>query len=218
MARTSKSRGSIPFELRSGNKPSPNKFLGGLGKKIGGAMMGAAGGLFGGLAGKVGGKLFGGGGGGPASAIQASRAGAGGALYGGMNKPNLPPGGGFGDSVMSSKSFVPPEMMGGRSILTKKEGYTPYKTDAILVRGAYDASSGKGTTKYGNIAKARALGNISEEIGETAGVVSSNIREKRKIKRESDIKHKKKEWKKDRKFEGWKKRKETGWKDNIRYG
>ena len=207
MARTSKSRGSIPFELRSGNKPSPNKFLGGLGKKIGGAMMGAAGGLFGGLAGKVGGKLFGGGGGGPASAIQASRAGAGGALYGGMNKPNLPPGGGFHEQIQQRVSG-----------LTKKEGYTPYKTDAILVRGAYDASSGKGTTKYGNIAKARALGNISKEIGETAGVVSSNIRAKRKIERESDIKHKKKEWKKDRKFEGWKKRKETGWKDNIRYG
>ncbi len=30
---------------------------------------------------------------------------------------------------------------------------SPFKTDATLVRGAYDAASGKGTRKYGQIAK-----------------------------------------------------------------
>ena len=35
MARTSKSRGAVPFKMRSGNRPSPNKFLGGLVKSAG---------------------------------------------------------------------------------------------------------------------------------------------------------------------------------------
>jgi len=56
MARTKKSRGGTPFELKSGN--SPNKFLGGLvGKAMGGLGKAALGGIGKLLGGK---KLFGG--------------------------------------------------------------------------------------------------------------------------------------------------------------
>jgi len=38
MARTSKSRGAVPFKMRSGNRPSPNKFLGAMTGMVGGLM------------------------------------------------------------------------------------------------------------------------------------------------------------------------------------
>ena len=87
-------KGSFPFK----QKPSPNKFLGGLGKKLKGAMKGvgkfaAGGGVLGmgirALKGKDGG------GGGNADAVAAARgamgtaSGAAGGLFGGMG-PNLP--------------------------------------------------------------------------------------------------------------------------------
>jgi hypothetical protein len=84
--------------------------------------------------------------------------------------------------------------------MAKKEGYTPYKTDAILVRGAYDAASGKGTAKYGQIAKARALGNISREVGETTGIVSADIER-------SNIRNQKQNWKEQAKLDKWKQKK-----------
>ena len=61
----------------------------------------------------------------------------------------------------------------GMGPMNKKTGYTPYKTispmktDAILVRGAYDAASGKGTRKYGQIAKSRAFADMVDSVERT---------------------------------------------------
>jgi hypothetical protein len=61
----------------------------------------------------------------------------------------------------------------GMGPMNKKTGYTPYKTispmktNAILVRGAYDAASGKGTRKYGQIAKSRAFANMVDSVERT---------------------------------------------------
>ena len=41
------------------------------------------------------------------------------------------------------------------------------KTDALLVRGAYDAASGKGTRKYGQIAKSRAFADMVDSVERT---------------------------------------------------
>ena len=176
MARTSKSRGSIPFQMRSGNKPSPHKFLKRFAKK---AMSGAAG-LLGIQPGEGGGMT-----GREAQAMADQR------MMGGMNVSNLPPGG---------------ALYGGGPMVKKEEGYTPYKTDAILVRGAYDAASGKGTAKYGKIAKARALGNISRDVGETAGVLYGD-----------SYRAGKKDIKKEMKLNKFEDRKSKGWKDKMRY-
>ena len=186
MARTSKSRGSIPFSMRSGNKPSPNKFLKGLGKKV----IGGVNKMFGGAAQQAVGIQPGEGtgmGGREVQAMANQRVMQ--AMQPGMNKSNLPQGG---------------ALYGGG--FTKKEGYTPYKTDAILVRGAYDAASGKGTAKYGQIAKARALGNISREVGETAGALHGD-----------SYRAGKKDIKKRKKLNKFEDRKSKGWKDKMRY-
>tara|TARA_X000001382_G_scaffold130963_1_gene128233 strand:+ start:3687 stop:4241 length:555 start_codon:yes stop_codon:yes gene_type:complete len=183
MARTSKSRGSIPFSMRSGNKPSPNKFLKGLGKK----MVGGINKVFGGGAQQAVGIQPGEGGGmtGREAQMMANQR-----MMGKMNVSNLPPGG----------------ALYGGGPMPKKEGYTPYKTDAILVRGAYDAASGKGTAKYGQIAKARALGDMSRDVGETAGVLYGD-----------SYRAGKKDIKKDMKLNKFEDRKSKGWKDNMRY-
>ena len=186
MARTSKSRGSIPFSMRSGNKPSPNKFLKGLVKKVGTGINK----VFGGSAQQAVGIQPGEGtgmGGREVQAMANQRVMQ--AMQPGMNKSNLPQGG---------------ALYGGG--FTKKEGYTPYKTDAILVRGAYDAASGKGTAKYGQIAKARALGNISREVGETAGALHGD-----------SYRAGKKDIKKRKKLNKFEDRKSKGWKDKMRY-
>tara|TARA_R110002020_G_scaffold305260_2_gene521049 strand:+ start:9094 stop:9723 length:630 start_codon:yes stop_codon:yes gene_type:complete len=208
MARTSKSRGAAAFKMRSGNNSSPNKFLKGLGKKVMGGVANVLG---------IGGR----GGGGADMAANAemqgvqSRMPAGGALFGNsgmpmtamtgmMGKPNLPSGG----------------------PMYKKAGYTPYKkvgcaspmkTDAILVRGAYDAASGKGTKKYGDISKARAFTSISKTTGETFGYLVAQRKMKKDAERRASLKHQKRQWKKDAKFEKWKDRKGKGWKDKMRY-
>ena len=176
MARTSKSRGSIPFSMRSGNKPSPNKFLKGLGKKV----VGGINKVFGGGAQQAVGIQPGEGGGmtGREAQMMADQR-----MMGKMNVSNLPPGG---------------ALYGGP--MAKKEGYTPYKTDAILVRGAYDSASGKGTAKYGQIAKARAHGDISREVGETTGIVSADIQR-------SNIRNQKQNWKEQAKLDKWKQKK-----------
>ena len=183
MARTSKSRGSIPFSMRSGNKPSPNKFLKGLVKKVGTGINK----VFGGAAQQAVGIQPGEGGGmtGREAQMMADQR-----MMGKMNVSNLPPGG----------------ALYGGGPMPKKEGYTPYKTDAILVRGAYDAASGKGTAKYGQIAKARALGNISRDVGETAGALHGD-----------SYRAGKKDIKKDMKLNKFEDRKSKGWKDKMRY-
>ena len=162
MARTSKSRGAGPFQMRSGNA-SPYKFLGKLAKKVVGATA------------KFGNKLGIGGKNDPvagALGIQkkpqipgldphgnmAIMPGTGGspssAFFGGIGNP----GGGRKMGGVNIPAFSP--------IVKKEEGYTPYKqlksssplkgADPILVSGARDAATGFGTAKYGQIAGARA--------------------------------------------------------------
>ena len=97
----------------------------------------------------------------------------------------------------------------------KKEGFTPYKKgnwsspmkyNAGLVQSQYDATSGKGTLKYGQIAPARAFGDIAQTIGSTAGAL--HARSYRRAKR--DVK-------KQMKINKFVDRKERGWKDKMRY-
>tara|TARA_Y100000592_G_scaffold25085_1_gene39424 strand:+ start:16485 stop:17174 length:690 start_codon:yes stop_codon:yes gene_type:complete len=143
MARTSKSRGSAPFQMRSGNK-SPYKFLGKVGKALGGAV-GAASSLFGGGNNVAGGGM-------PAAAIMGG------------------PMGMAAHKLMANPGVNAPASLAKRSALGKKSAYkkaSPYKTDAILVRGTYDAASGKGTTKYGMIAPARAWSDMADTVERT---------------------------------------------------
>ncbi len=215
MSRTSKSRGSAPFQMRSGNRPSPNKFLKGLTKAIGSVGKQA---LTGGFVGQGVQKLFGGGGGGAAGAA---------AAQGTMADVGTVPGKGM-PGMMGG-------MMGGNMLRTpsamskKEQGYTPYKkvgfscpsplkgADAVLVRGAYDATSGKGTAKYGQIAKSRAFTNIAKTTGQTFGYLAAQHKMKKEAERKASLSYKKQQWKKDAKFEKWKERKRKGWKDNMRY-
>tara|TARA_X000001388_G_scaffold67868_2_gene55325 strand:- start:282 stop:911 length:630 start_codon:yes stop_codon:yes gene_type:complete len=208
MARTSKSRGVSAFQMRSGN--SPHKFLGKINKAIS----------------NVAGKVFGGGGGGAEAAPVDS--------YGrpnrGMENPANPINklrgvGGFGGGMMGGNMLGGP----GSGMLKKEQGYTPYKkvgfscssplkgADAILVRGAYDAESGKGTAKYGQIAKSRAFTSIAKTTGKTFGHLAAQHKIKKEAERRASLSYKKTQWKKDAKFEKWKERKGKGWKDNIRY-
>lgn len=126
---------------------SPYKFLGKLAKGIGGAVGGAAS------------KIFGGGGGG-GGAMDPNKA----ALLGGIA-------GGPMGMLMGNK------MAGGRGMpFMKKQGYTPYtkpdskspfKTDAILVKGAGKAASANDTAKYAIIAKSRAFSDMVDSVEKT---------------------------------------------------
>ena len=62
MARTSKSRGASAFQMRSGNRPSPKKFLGALGGLVKGSGSAISNLLGGGTGAQKVGKFFGGGG------------------------------------------------------------------------------------------------------------------------------------------------------------
>jgi hypothetical protein len=160
MARTSKSRGKVPFQMRSGNA-SPYKFLGKLAKKV-----------VGGVA-KVGNKLGIGGKNDPVA----------GAL--GMQKPqmlkdmrNIPiPGTAFNTGGNITQGARMPSFMDTNPFMKKEEGYTPYKqlkassplkgADPILVKGARDAATGFGTAKYGQIAGARAWTDMVDTVEDT---------------------------------------------------
>ena len=164
MARTSKSRGKVPFQMRSGNA-SPYKFLGKLAKKV-----------VGGVA-KVGNKLGIGGKNDPVA----------GAL--GMQKPSSSPMGGPGGAMPRipgtafdmggniTQGARMPSFMDSNPFLKKEEGYTPYKqlkassplkgADPILVKGARDAATGFGTAKYGQIAGARAWTDMVDTVEDT---------------------------------------------------
>ena len=133
MARTSKSRGSNGFEMRSGNA-SPYKFLGKAFKKFAGS---GAGKILMGPAAAIGGAI----------GINTDASGGG----GNPNNEALAHGGAMGAGLGNTTGVTPPP---GTSAMVKKK--SPYKaTDAILVKGAYDAASGMGTAKYGAIAGAR---------------------------------------------------------------
>ena len=275
MARTSKSRGSAPFHMRSGNRPSPNKFLKGLKDKV----VGAVGGVVN--------KVIGVGGQDPAAAAAGDVAGAGGikagAVFGGGGGAGMAPG--LPGSALTMKSrnrpspnkyFNPIRMpesvkrlrrerteqrwkdagvyeqitgdtqnattfdgqaqpgaimrddLGGGGPMAKR-GYTPYKkagftcpsplkgADPVLVRGAYDAASGKGTTKYGMIAAARAATEIAKTTGQTFGYLAAQRKSRKEAEEKASLSYKKRQWKKNAKFEKWKERKGKGWKDKMRY-
>jgi hypothetical protein len=205
MARTSKSRGVTPFQMRSGNSGTPYKFLGKIGKAVTGVMGGAVGGLAG--------KLFGGGGGAQTPGQQTAM----------DQKIQSMRSGGFG-----SHAFGPGGATGmlNRSPMAKKDAShmkdaSPYKAYKCgpssplkraylskgLDTGMYDAISGKGTKKYGDIAKARAFTNISKSIASATANIHAN-----------SLRKAKRDWKKDKKFQKWLNRKEKGWKDRSRWG
>ena len=158
MARTSKSRGTGPFQMRSGNK-SPYKFLGKALRKVGGGVSKLLGGGKG--AQKVGSFIGGGGLGGMAL-------GAMGVPGAGMG-PTDPTGAPMGGAGGIAKAGMP--------FMQKERGYTPYKqvkassplkgADPILVSGARDAATGFGTAKYGKIAGARAWTDMVDTVEDT---------------------------------------------------
>ena len=172
MARTSKSRGTGPFQMRSGNK-SPYKFLGKALRKVGGGvskLLGGRGGAQGAAAGVPGVGMAGG----------MMRAG-GGPMSGGPDPLGLGKGRGPGNMGLSSVLGAPTADIAARSAQTmmfqKERGYTPYKqtkassplkgADPILVSGARDAATGFGTAKYGQIAGARAWTDIVDTVEDT---------------------------------------------------
>ena len=194
MARTSKSRGSVPFQMRSGNNGTPYKFLGKALRKVGGGVTKLLGGGAG--AAKVGGFIGGGGLGGMAL----GKMGVPGA---GMNDPR----GGTGIINSVAQARMNADMMG--TPMAKKDA-SPYKRAYLskgLDTGMYDAISGKGTKKYGDIAKARAFTNMSKSIASATASMHAN-----------SLRKAKKDWKKDKKFQKWLNRKEKGWKDRSRWG
>ena len=159
MARTSKSRGAVPFKMRSGNRPSPNKFLGGLGKAVGGFVGG------GGLAG-MGVRALGGG-----DPFQGMRPGGGGVgaaqgLMGGVLAQK------FGGRRAGPMSGGP--MSGGP--MTKKEA--PYKriacarrspmkaADATLIKAYKDAMTGNGQIVKTIKGKTKSITEIGASLGE----------------------------------------------------
>ena len=151
-----KQKGYTPYTAGNFSQPgkTPYKFLGklvkGIGKGIGGAVKG------------IGGVLGLGGGGG--QSIKMTRD----MMRGGSGF--LPPGGFGGMMGMGGRGHMP------FPFLKKEKGYTPYKkskfsspmkTDAILVKGSYDAASGKGTSKYGMIAPTRAWTDMVDSVEKT---------------------------------------------------
>tara|TARA_R110002096_G_scaffold314641_1_gene508809 strand:- start:1322 stop:1927 length:606 start_codon:yes stop_codon:yes gene_type:complete len=189
MARTSKSRGLNGFEMRSGNA-SPYKFLGKAIKKFAGSGVG-----------KV---LMA-----PATAI-------GGAV--GMNtdasggsgnqNPNeaIAQGQAMGAGLGNTTGVTPPP---GTSAMVQKK--SPLKaTDAILVKGAYDAASGMGTAKYGAISAARAW---TSGVNTVERTVNDSSAAQAKKDRTRNKRFTKSEWKKQK----WFNRKHEGWKDDIRW-
>jgi len=204
MARTSKSRGALPFQMRSGNE-TPYKLFGGLKKKI---MKGVANftqktGLMDKALG-VTGVQPGEGAQTPEQQamvdqrIQTMRTGG----VGAMNQA-------LGGKVMPRTAFDSP-MFKKQTPYNKLscEYRSPMKAaDVTLVRGQYDATSGKGTAKYGQIAKSRAFSDMSQSIADATSSAYSN-----------SLRKKKREWKKDKKFQKWLNRKRRGWKDVGRWG
>ena len=159
MARTSKSRGAVPFKMRSGNRPSPNKFLG--------AMTGMMGRGVGGLMGNRGGGQAGGRGpGGMAGFHSAVQAAPGGYQPGMLAKH-------FGGRGIGPQGAT---VGGGRSApMVKKE--TPYKriacarrspmkaADATLIKAYSDAMRGHGQIVKTIKGKTKSITEIGTSLG-----------------------------------------------------
>lgn len=175
MARTSKSRGSNGFEMRSGNV-SPYKFLGKIGGAIGVGINK--------LTGKSGGD-------GTNTNVSGNPSAA----------AALAQGGAMGGGLGNITGVTPPP--GTSAMVKKKSPYKA--TDAILVQGAYDAASGMGTAKYGAIAGARAwtsgVNTVERTVNDSSAAQAQKDRTRNKRFTKSEWK--KQKWF-NRKHEGWK--------------
>ena len=182
---------------------SPYKFLG---KALRGATK-----AVGGFAGKLLGGGGGGGGGGQSyeefkssplgqrmEKFKGMRGGIGGIMGGGIS------GGPMG--MMGMHVQRPPMMKKGKKPIGFKPyehpshyKKSPFKTDAILVRGAYDAASGKGTRKYGQIAKSRAFADMVDSVESTVNrSAAAQLRKSRARSRKTVRSHDK--------YENWRER------------
>ena len=134
-------------------------------------------------------------------------------IFGG-GRPNLPGGSPVEGKVYSGAPGMSPGPLAKRAGFKKYKGGmcpTPMKRFyGQLVTGAYDAASGKGTTKYGQIAKARAFGDIAETAGETTASWARVQAPKRRISMKKNLKN-------QMKTNKLRQRKSKGWKDKIRY-
>lgn len=75
---------------------------------------------------------------------------------------------------------APPPFMKKQTSFKKYSGESPLKAaDATLVRGAYDAASGKGTLKYAQVAQAKLYEHAAKITSQTFGALAA----KRKLKR-----------------------------------
>tara|TARA_B100000579_G_scaffold92936_1_gene73493 strand:- start:19430 stop:20107 length:678 start_codon:yes stop_codon:yes gene_type:complete len=128
---------------------SPYKFLGKLAKGIGGAVGGVAG------------KIFGGGGGGGGGGMDPNKA----ALLGGI--AGGPMGMLMGNKLAGGKGIPFIKKQQGYSPYTKPKSKSPFKTDAILVKGAGKAASANDTAKYAIIAKSRAFSDMVDSVEKT---------------------------------------------------
>ena len=176
-----KSSKSIPFTK---TKASPYKFLGKLlgkggggGSKLGGILGGIAAGPMGMIMGnKLGGQL--GGGGAAAGAAQGVAANP--VAAAAQQKALV--GGGMGT--------VNPMIQ--RNEFEKRN--SPLKaTDRVLVEGAYDAASGKGTAKYGATAGARAWTDMDDTVEDTVNrsskAMAAKDRRRQKVYDRSRVKY-----------------------------
>ena len=91
----------------------------------------------------------------------------------GRSVANVVPGLGSGQNPLSVLGGGVGMLAGRPFMKRKRTGYKPYeapspmKTDVMLVRGAYDAASGKGARKYGQIAKSRAFADMVDSVERT---------------------------------------------------
>jgi len=129
-------------------------------------------------------------------------------------KTDAPTFGGVGEKLMGGGGMNPAmdpanaAQMGGVGAgapMMKKEGFTPYKkstpfkTDATLVKGAYDAASGMGTDKYGQIAQARAFGDMVDTVEDTVNKSS-------KAQYQKDRRRSKRKTRSDERYADWRER------------
>ena len=188
MARTNNKGGNSAkmkgFKAHSGGT-TPMKFLGGIGKAIGGAAS----------------KLFGGGGGGapgaPGAAGMAAGMGAGGgglgAMFGGVGGPI----GHFQQQKALAQNFSPMPKRKSKTIRPTSvkflgdmvDGPSPMRStshDMQLIQGAKDVATGYGSTKYANIAGAKAWEDITNTVEETVnrGSKAMIAKDRRRQKRE----------------------------------
>lgn len=135
---------------------SPYKFLG---KMFGGGKGGKIGGAIGGIVA------------GPLGALMGNRIGRTGSLTGGGD-PASGAAMGTADVMKTGVGgtkipFSPLVKKQGYSPYTKPESKSPFKTDAILVKGAGRAASANDTAKYAIIAKSRAFSDMVDSVEKT---------------------------------------------------